>query len=54
MQGMLLLPFYCWKLPFVLQFLAFRLSEVKSNCEGLSKELNQTEVSYADRHAAER
>eukprot|EP00891_Asterochloris_glomerata_P008911 jgi/Astpho2/8911/Aster-x0832 len=26
------------------QFLAFRLSEVKSSCEGLSKELNQTEA----------
>ena len=27
---------------------------MKSNCEGLSKELNQTEVSYGDRYAAER
>ena len=36
-----------------LQILTLCLSQVKSSCEDFSKELSQTEASYADGHAAE-
>ena len=36
-----------------LQILTLCLSQVKSSCEDLSRELSQTEASYTDRHAAE-
>lgn len=37
----------------LLQFLAYRMSQVKCSWDNLGKERNQTEVIYADRHAAE-
>ena len=37
----------------LLLILAFYLSQVKSNCEDLSKEPHQPDVNPTDRHAAE-